>query len=53
MSSYLCYTFYGNEHKYSKIIKDTPCHHGIGRLQAAGGGDGHKIWRIAASVLNK
>jgi hypothetical protein len=30
-----------------------PCHHGVLRPQVADGGDGLKIRRVAAMVLNK
>jgi hypothetical protein len=30
-----------------------PCDHGMVRPRVADGGDGLKIWRVAANILNK
>jgi len=30
-----------------------PCRHGIARSVVADGGDGLKMWRVAANILNK
>jgi hypothetical protein len=40
-------------HRGLNLISDnfmwSPCHHGMARLQFAGGGDGLQTWRVAAS----
>jgi hypothetical protein len=34
-------------------VKWVPCHHGMARPQVADGGDGLRICRVAANILNK
>jgi hypothetical protein len=34
-------------------VKWFPCQHGTARPQVADGGDGFKIWRVAANIMNK
>jgi hypothetical protein len=34
-------------------VRWVSCHHGMARPQAADGGDGLQIWRVAANILNK
>jgi hypothetical protein len=34
-------------------VKWVPCHRGTARPQAADGGDGLQIWRVAEKILNK
>jgi hypothetical protein len=34
-------------------VKWVPCHHGVARPQVADGGEGLKIWRVAANILSK
>jgi hypothetical protein len=34
-------------------VTSVPCHHGKARPQVADGGDGLRIWWVAANILNK
>jgi hypothetical protein len=34
-------------------VKYIHCHHGMACPQAADGGDGLQIWRVAANIFNK
>jgi hypothetical protein len=34
-------------------VKWVPCHHGMARTYVSDAGDGLRIWRVAANILNK
>jgi hypothetical protein len=34
-------------------VRWVPCHHSMARPQVADRGDGLRIWRVAANILNK